>query len=98
MYVKLYYLHDWIQALKYAVDRLFHLAGSDIATELVYMYAKSSCLLDCIEALKYAVDRLFQCPVLDRYPWYHCLGVKMSTVDDHELVYAYANSVACLMS
>jgi hypothetical protein len=98
MYTKLYYLHDWIQALKYAVDRLFHLAGTDIATELVYMYAKSCRLLDHIEALKYAVDRSFQCPVLDRYPWYHHLGVKMPTVDDYELVYTYADAVACLMS
>jgi hypothetical protein len=59
MYAKSYYSLVGRDA-KQAVDRLFHLAGTDIGTDLVYMYAKLSHLLDGLQALKYAVDRLFQ--------------------------------------
>jgi hypothetical protein len=75
MYAKSYYSlagHD----AKQAVDRLFHLAGTDIGTDLVYMYAKLYYLLDGLQAVKYAVDRLFRLTETD-----------VAT----ESVYAYAN-------
>jgi hypothetical protein len=58
MYAKSYHSlvgHD----AKQAVDRLFHLAGTDTVANLVYVYAKSYYLLHGNQTLKYAVDRLF---------------------------------------